>query len=449
MLDIVVNPSAHLDDTDNGKGPQWPPHPARVFCALAEAVRSDDDRYALQWLEQQPPPQIEVGPFPSAIGRSAQHLPPVTLRWAQTASQPVRTALRVLTDRTPAVGGASQATPPSDATSWSDLGSGRRRTAPSTAAVQFEPCALHEADLLMRVPFPGFLAGVESRQNDRPAWEASRYVGYRIRRTSSQTRSQAVPTPPVYTDVVVFTLVGCRPSGRLAHRFTKALRSAVLRAAGRSAPDVLHGHGADGLPHVAFLALPDVGEPGSDGHLMGVAVAVPDLPAPERALVMRAVRGFGWHGKAGLTALRVPGAGAIELAYQQSHVRPWAVSPERWRQGSQRWTTATPMVLDHFPKRPDQTEHRIREAVHRVGLPEPLQVRFDTEPLISGGVALRPPDLPDQARGKLFCHVDLTFGDPVVGPVLVGAGRYLGAGLFAPNAVQIANYGAMVRDRRQ
>jgi CRISPR-associated protein Csb2 len=89
-------------------------------------------------------------------------------------------------------------------------------------------------------------------------------------------------------------------------------------------------------------------------------------------------------------------------------------------------------VLDRYPKRPEQIEAEVRSGLHRVGLPDPVDVVISTQPVLSGAVPLRPIDLPHQSRGRLFRHVAVTFDRTVRGPVLVGAGRYLGVGLLAP-----------------
>ena len=47
--------AAEVDDRDRA---EWPPHPARLFCALVAAARSDGDRAALRWLEAQPAPLV-------------------------------------------------------------------------------------------------------------------------------------------------------------------------------------------------------------------------------------------------------------------------------------------------------------------------------------------------------------------------------------------------------
>src|SRR5680860_1475546 len=41
---------------------EWPPHPARVFCALVASARSESDREALRWLETLPAPVVQASP---------------------------------------------------------------------------------------------------------------------------------------------------------------------------------------------------------------------------------------------------------------------------------------------------------------------------------------------------------------------------------------------------
>jgi CRISPR-associated protein Csb2 len=91
----------------------------------------------------------------------------------------------------------------------------------------------------------------------------------------------------------------------------------------------------------------------------------------------------------------------------------------------------TPVVLDRYPRKGD-IEHEIARSCVRVGLPEPRDIILSTAPLVTGGVRMRPHDLPQQTRGKLFRHIELRFHHKVAGPVLLGAGRYLGVGLLAP-----------------
>jgi len=166
-----------------------------------------------------------------------------------------------------------------------------------------------------------------------------------------------------------------------------------------------------------------------------MAVAIPELPAPERQAIVRGVLGGMRRRSPGsaeqIIELRVPGVGSVGLSYQPGLVRPWGVRPERWRRGSDRWVSVTPVVLDRYPRKGD-IEGEILRACIRIGLPSPSDVVVSSAPLMTGAVRMRPRDLPKQVHGRLFRHVALRFERRVAGPLLLGAGRYLGIGLLAP-----------------
>jgi CRISPR-associated protein Csb2 len=356
------------------------------------------------------------------------------MTWAGTAPTGIVEALDGMARRVPYLGRSTGVALVSASATEDDA----TPVGPTDELIPYEPCALLDREASVRVPYPGFLAELDAQfVADAPPWEVSRYQGYRRRTAADADSASGVDgrdavVPSVYTDLVALRLAGLRPQAHLAVRFTAALRSAVLAVAGDRAPQVLHGHGADGRPHVAFLALPDVGGDHSDGHLLGLAVAIPDLPNAERRAVLAAVGGLRRGQVDGVVELGIPGIGTVELLRQPGSVRPWGVSPDRWRRGSRRWASATPVVLDRFPKGPDRLEAEMRANLRRVGLPDPVEIQISPEPLLSGAARLRPSDLPPRAQKRPYRHVAVTFDRRVSGPVLVGAGRYLGIGLLAP-----------------
>lgn len=336
----------------------------------------------------------------------------------------------------------------------------------------YRPCDLAEADVDLGVPYPGYLGELTAlHAQGLPAWQALRTRGYRcrwpLRRGTARSgdhdgaqaagaghpgagaeRGTGIADPAAGQEVLVLRLVDLRPEGRELIRFTEALRRKVMACTPDPLPPALHGHVADGRPHVAFLGLPDAGFPGADGHLRALAAVIPALPAEQR----RAVRYGLLHGRAedGTVPLRVPGLGMVRLRpvpgvsvpgrrvavprYPRQAATPLLVLgcwvPSWWRP-SRCWTTVTPVVLDRFP-RPGAEAAEVLRSIRLRGLPEPAQLRLSTGPQLPGAVPMRPRDLPDTARGRLFRHVSLAFDRPVAGPVLLGAGRNLGVGLFAP-----------------
>ncbi|MGH9152106.1 MAG: type I-G CRISPR-associated protein Csb2, partial [Acidimicrobiales bacterium] len=60
-LDVTFLGGAY--EAADADGAEWPPHPARAFCALVSVARpgtADDD--ALRWLEALPPPTVQAPP---------------------------------------------------------------------------------------------------------------------------------------------------------------------------------------------------------------------------------------------------------------------------------------------------------------------------------------------------------------------------------------------------
>jgi CRISPR-associated protein Csb2 len=74
-------------------------------------------------------------------------------------------------------------------------------------------------------------------------------------------------------------------------------------------------------------------------------------------------------------------------------------------------------------------------SVVRAGYPEPEEVTFSPAPMIKGAPHRpRTDTLPAGRPRRPMVHARVTFGEPVVGPVLVGSMRYFGLGLLVPTA---------------
>jgi CRISPR-associated protein Csb2 len=89
-------------------------------------------------------------------------------------------------------------------------------------------------------------------------------------------------------------------------------------------------------------------------------------------------------------------------------------------------------MLDRFPKRRDPAE-LLATAFVTAGYPEPEAVVTLEAPLVRG--AARPPSrgtIPKGRPVRPFVHCEVRFPVPVHGPVIAGALRYLGYGLFVP-----------------
>jgi CRISPR-associated protein Csb2 len=106
-----------------------------------------------------------------------------------------------------------------------------------------------------------------------------------------------------------------------------------------------------------------------------------------------------------------------------------------WTSPARGWASVTPVVLGRYPRKPWGEEARqiVREACTIAGLPEPVEV--ETAPVgwvLGVPPASRFPALPARAGKprRFHVHVRLVFAEAVAGPVLVGAGRHQGYGVF-------------------
>jgi CRISPR-associated protein Csb2 len=220
-------------------------------------------------------------------------------------------------------------------------------------------------------------------------------------------------------------------------RLTEVLRAAAIRRAQDAlgaVPEVLSGHDGQGKPsvatHAAFLTLPFVSQTQThaDGHILALAVALPrKLPTEERRRVVRAL--------VSLDYLTVAGAGRLRLEkVTPDQAVPHNLRPETWTGPSKRWASVTPVVLDRFPKRNGaQLPAILARSCAHVGLPQAASVTVSRFSPLHG---VEPSARYCVRRGgttpRLFTHATLTFAEEVRGPVLLGAGRHFGLGLFRP-----------------
>lgn len=250
-----------------------------------------------------------------------------------------------------------------------------------------------------------------------------------------------------------------------------ALRATIMAGSGEQpVPGWVSGHAPDGAParggdaHLALFPLPFVGAH-ADGHLLGFALAFPRQVAREaRGRVLGPLL-VDAEGESSEVRLRLGTLGVWTLRRRGWDERRRALDPESWTampRGSTVWASVTPVVLDRFPKTPrhDVTAWRaevcglIAGSCGRIGLPSPVEIDVDTtswHPGAPRAIAktrpLRGPGAVGRARlGDGYppyraergvaappqVHALLRFGEPVIGPMLLGAGRYRGLGLFKP-----------------
>jgi CRISPR-associated protein Csb2 len=219
------------------------------------------------------------------------------------------------------------------------------------------------------------------------------------------------------------------------------LRQAIMsRCPQQPPPEWISGHSADGGPslreHLAIVPLADVGHRYARGHLMGLGVVVPpSVPdSQRRSLLERVLAPDGDEG------LRLWGGtdGWFEwdVEVEDAPVPPRALDAETWAggRGCRIWASVTPMVLDRHARSATGLADSIRSSCRRLGLPEPSRVALgDHSPIVGVPPAWRfPPLRRRDGSSRRHLHTVIEFATPIVGPLILGAGRFVGYGLFRP-----------------
>lgn len=241
-----------------------------------------------------------------------------------------------------------------------------------------------------------------------------------------------------------------------------AVRGALMRHADQPVAEVICGHAENGEPslaaHVLILPLAHVGHRHADGSIKGVALLLPrGLDAAARRPVLRALGG--WEAQARKESGDAEDdAPALKLGLRDSLVlevqrQVWgdpglsALRPATWCEAALEWLSVTPVALDRNPGDLDHADTVKREAAFRaaaesiakacenVGLPLPEAVTVLPSGTWAGGAKAAQfpayPSEPGKVR-RVKVHARIRFAQAVQGPVILGAGRFMGLGLFRP-----------------
>ncbi len=427
--------------------PEWPPHPARLFSALAAAYfengESQDERKALQWLEEQGPPYIRAGSpgepvattvyvptnypgdtVPALRKKQPRFFPAqgpseaiVYFIWPDAHPAPdIAAALDELTSRTGYLGKACSLV--------------RMRVVDRAPEPNYAPDL--GGDRVLRIPSPGRLEELKRlfEADLRPSPGAQ----YRYLKLDQRTAKEE-PVATEFGDMVVFRMTngpGLPIEATLT--VTEAVRNALMSSAGKhgNVTELIHGH--NGGTHCAIVGLPFVGREHADGHLLGFAVVMPrDTAMLERRKVLAAC---GTLSRGGLC---IPGAGQWALEIVDSTPMNRTLRAGTWTRPALRWSSVTPILLDRFPKKRGPTvEEILTSACRRIGLPAPARIAHGPYSDLEGV-----PPVPafrlqrkGEERPRWGVHATLEFPIPVRGPVLLGAGRYFGLGLMRPKEIE-------------
>lgn len=518
-------------DVSSREHAEWPPHPARVFMAMAAAMFESgevvEEREALLWLEQQGSPSLTASnadarnvvthyvpvndksdpvkgnktstPLQTAaIGRDRQPRTfPRVRPWDDTMflvwpeadlSQEHRAALNHLCNKVTRIGHSSslvqmwlEPSPPECNLIPEDLGEQRLRVV-SAGTLDYLETAANVKTIERCEELAVAIAqlkeekkavkgkGSKERKSEIEAKIAEHEQALEtlnphepLRPTISLWQGYShvdkiTDTAPIASgfferELIILTIqegpvVGLESTWRLM----TALHKTIL-AKCDPAPEWLSGHTEDKQPsqspHVAMFPLAFVGQEYADGHLMGIALAMPKGIAPrERG---RALRGLFYddNGRPRPIVLKAGSLGAWTLVRETRPTPPLTLQDNTWIRPGNTWASVTPIVLDHHPKT-DYSKDRqgwtievakiIAASCLRQGLPDPVAIDVDKTswhrgaPRAVGGKSAGYPRMPvkEGQPSRQQVHAWIQFDQRVEGPLLLGAGRYRGYGLCRP-----------------
>jgi CRISPR-associated protein Csb2 len=192
---------------------------------------------------------------------------------------------------------------------------------------------------------------------------------------------------------------------------------------------------------MAFL-----GSPYADGGVFGLALIPPRNenlladPAFRRAFLAITH----WAEEEGRRELVLDCAG-LRLAFTPSgEATRRSLDPTPYVADARIWATCTPIVLDRHLKEigkaglEAEIEGLVRQACRNIGLPEPVRLVAAKHSAVEGVPSAYPSGrapawtgwrLPPSLASRQLTHVVLQFENAVRGPVILGAGRFVGLGL--------------------
>ncbi len=503
-------------DPSDRESPEWPPHPMRLFMAMAatyfETKGNQEQRAALEWFERLPPPRLLASAasirsvvttfVPVNDGKGAESLGNFRSRQPRTFPTVVpkadciyyvwdgedqcetyRAALATILGNVSRLGHSSsmvQAWLIDDASNleagsldvWEAVetatgGKPMRRVFPGALA-RLE-AAYNEDAIAAHAELSGQVAAAKGKAKKRLKEELdARFSGVTPRTQRPESRLTTVyrcagrsGETLVRTEFDDHLLVLAQHDGPVLSsettlRTSYALRRAILSQFGceDEIPEWVSGHAPDGSPsesaHLAILPLPYVDAPYADGHLLGMALAFPrSVPLPERGKLLGRLLHDPLTGEDRPVVLRLGKLGEVTLRPETRSAAPIALRSETWTVAtpSRLWATATPIVLDRYPKAKRDMRGRWLEEVSdivtaacaRIGLPKPNDIAINHNAFLRGVPRARPqgggfPAYPDKngTGARYMVHACISFTEPVQGPVILGAGRYFGYGLCKP-----------------
>jgi CRISPR-associated protein Csb2 len=469
-IEYLLGTAFAAQEEDNPT-PDWPPQPDRVFSALVASWAARGERpgehRALEWLEMQPCPEVAAsGGFPRTA--PIVFVPPNDAESSRVADPLVMPALRRRQRRRfpayrpdkPIVSLIWRQARPS--TSILDaLNALASDTAYVGHSASLTRCRFHTDELpkagepARRRVYRGRLDELERDFHARPL--------RRPRPGAQVVIPQTAPSPDrtsVFADRwLVLEHVGdpgAMPDIRAAALVGKALRNSVMSGyreigLGDAIPATVSGHSPDGrpssAPHLAIAPLAFIGPQYASGAVFGFAFIPPrDRALPTDRDFQRALSAISRRNEDEGRRELVVDTNGLNLTFSTVGESPRrSLDPAHYVAEARRWASCTPVVLDRHLKetgneaREEEIARLVRQACVNIGLPEPCGVTAGRHSALEGSPSAYPSGrappwtrwrVPESLGSRQLVHAVIEFTEPVRGPVILGAGRFVGLGLF-------------------
>ena len=436
---------------------EWPPHPARLFSALVSAYEECDlgivARQSLEWLEKLPPPEIYADPPVPYLG--SDH------RGSADVFVPVNdeSALPISRKRQPR---RFPAFSPNDPRIWyiwntglmdEDHISSLQRIAenvtylgssmsPVRVRIDYSPPPAtlapdKDGKIMIRTVAPGRLKHLEHVYSIRVKTSTiqpnlGRVTPYRVLKTTI-----TYPVDSLLQLAVLFRLETKNfPIEKLA-AIVSTIRKSIMSVYPEPIPEVISGHTPEGgiskATHLTLTGFPNVGYAHSDGHILGFGLW---LPSNTQSNVMDELR----RACSGIQSLKLGNLGVIKLNIirpSQEEDVPLGMRPSIYTEPHAVWASVTPVIFGKFPKKSRIGIGRdggkvIAEMCLEAGLPTPVEIRLGPVSAFKGAGKSSDFVPPEKYVNRFKANIVVRFPTPVVGPVILGVGRYLGFGLCKP-----------------
>lgn len=450
---------------------EWPPHPSRLFSAMVAAYHEcslgDDARKALIWLESLNPPSIYVNPPISDNTGSIETFVPVNdsiergkkkkdgFKLFPKISEEIQIR-RLKQDRI-----FPFFSPESNLVQfiWDNaIGAEEHFSVLKTIASNVTYLGNSMSMVLVTIGDTSYTPTIEPNSNGNLHLRTTGKGRLEHLEEVYSRRLKNSIHQPVIGNVTTYGIIGNshfddngqfhvpvifrRKSGddiplEYALILSSYVRRTILSKYPEPIPSEISGHYPNGekfkKQHLHIIPLADNGWEFSDGHLLGFALLLPKsvdqriATTLEDAMIDVTEINMGRVGKWFIEALSLTRSQNIAKSLQF----------DRYTKKSEVWATVTPMVFGKHPKKSKFGSGKdggkiFSEVLEMSNLPHVKEVRVSKNSFIRGVPSASGFKLTEKFDNRYVAHVMVRFPEPVIGPVVLGSGRFVGMGLFRP-----------------